>query len=71
MNSDRIALEKLLLADEPTGNLDPHNAEIVLNALSEFPSEGLSVIMVTHNPRAAERAGKRWRIEDGRLIEES
>jgi len=61
---------KVLLADEPTGNLDPENAEIVLNALHEFTAGGGTVVMVTHHPDAAVRADKRWWIRDGKLIEE-
>lgn len=58
---------KLLLADEPTGNLDPDNAERVLIHLSEFAADGGGVILVTHHPGAAARASRRVRLEDGRL----
>jgi putative ABC transport system ATP-binding protein len=58
---------KLLLADEPTGNLDPDNAERVLNHLSEFAAEGGGVILVTHDPEAAARASRSVRLEEGRL----
>ena len=57
----RVALARALLhqpaivfADEPTGNLDPENAGIILNALSEFADAGGAVVMVTHDPAAAE-----------------
>ena len=48
----------LILADEPTGNLDPDNGEEVLTALDDFSLAGGTVLMVTHNPDAAARA--RW-----------
>jgi ABC-type lipoprotein export system ATPase subunit len=59
----------LLLADEPTGNLDPDNAAIVLDAMTEFADAGGAVLLVTHDESAAERAGRRFRIEDGSLSE--
>jgi len=58
---------KLLLADEPTGNLDPDNAERVLSHLSEFAAEGGGVILVTHHPEAAARASRSVRLENGSL----
>ncbi|MBT3191041.1 MAG: ABC transporter ATP-binding protein [Verrucomicrobia bacterium] len=61
---------KVLLADEPTGNLDPENEEIVLKAFDEFTEAGGTVVMVTHHPDAAQRADKRWWIRDGMLVEE-
>ncbi len=61
---------RVLLADEPTGNLDPENAEIVLKAFREFADNGGTVVMVTHHPDAAACADKRWWIRDGVLVEE-
>jgi putative ABC transport system ATP-binding protein len=61
---------KVLLADEPTGNLDPENADIVLEVFHEFAKAGGTVVMVTHHPDAAQRADKRWWIRDGILEEE-
>ena len=46
----------MILADEPTGNLDPDNGEEVLAALDDFSRAGGTVLMVTHNPDAAARA---------------
>lgn len=62
-----LARPKLLLADEPTGNLDPENAEAILNHLAAFAKEGGSVLMVTHDKRAAERANRSIRMEKGRI----
>ena len=50
---------RLLLADEPTGNLDPANAAGLLDLLSEYQREGGTVLMVTHEAYAAERANGR------------
>jgi len=58
---------KLLLADEPVGNLDPENAEIVFQCFSEFTDSGGAVLMVTHNPSDACRAGDAWHLHDGVL----
>lgn len=49
---------KLLLVDEPTGNLDHKNADIVLDMLRKFTDQGNCVLMVTHSKEAAERADK-------------
>jgi putative ABC transport system ATP-binding protein len=62
-----LAKPRLLLADEPTGNLDPENAEGILDHLSAFAEEGGSVLMVTHDDRAAGRATRSIRMEDGRI----
>ena len=58
----------LLLADEPTGNLDPDNATIVLDALREYAGQGASVLMVTHAPEATQRAHRVVHMVAGRLI---
>lgn len=60
---------KLLLADEPTGNLDPANAETVLAHLSEFAAAGGGVLLVTHSTEAAAVAQLRIFMEAGRLVE--
>jgi ABC-type lipoprotein export system ATPase subunit len=59
---------KLLLADEPTGNLDPENAANVLDALREYANEGAAVLMVTHDPQAAQRAHRVITMARGRLV---
>jgi ABC-type lipoprotein export system ATPase subunit len=60
---------KLILADEPTGNLDGENARAVLSSLREFARSGGAVLLVTHDPAAAEYAGRRLRFKEGRLRE--
>jgi ABC-type lipoprotein export system ATPase subunit len=60
---------KLLLADEPTGNLDRDNARIVLGYLAEFAKSGGAVLLVTHDAAAAEFAQRTLRLIEGRLAE--
>jgi putative ABC transport system ATP-binding protein len=60
---------KLLLADEPTGNLDPENSEIVLGYLAEFAGSGGSVLMVTHSNEAARYADRTLFLKAGKLLE--
>ncbi|MCX8038572.1 MAG: ABC transporter ATP-binding protein [Candidatus Sumerlaeia bacterium] len=59
---------KVLLADEPTGNLDGDNAEIVLRGLADFAREGGAVLLVTHDVRAAQYASRILRMKDGRIL---
>lgn len=59
---------KLLLADEPTGNLDRENAVAVLGYLREFAEHGGGVLLVTHDPRAANVADRTVEIRDGQLV---
>jgi putative ABC transport system ATP-binding protein len=61
----------LLLADEPTGNLDSHNAESVMSLLQELHREGATICMVTHDPRFARHAERTIHLFDGRVVEES
>jgi putative ABC transport system ATP-binding protein len=58
---------KLLLADEPTGNLDRENAGLVLDCLSSFARDGGAVLLVTHDSSAAQQASRTVRIQGGRL----
>ena len=60
----------LLLADEPTGNLDRENSEIILGILSEFAQDGGAVLMVTHDDRAREAAEKSLQMNSGKLVDE-
>ena len=55
----------IILADEPTGNLDEKNAEIVLKYLSEFTNNGGAVLLVTHDARAAAYAHRSMQMRDG------
>jgi ABC-type lipoprotein export system ATPase subunit len=59
----------LLLADEPTGNLDDANGQKVLEGLAEHARQGGAVLLVTHDPRAAGLAHREWVMEAGRLLE--
>ena len=58
---------KLLLADEPTGNLDPKNAAGVLDLLNQFHDDGGTVLLVTHDEKAAQRAARVIELEKGKL----
>lgn len=59
---------KLILADEPTGNLDEDNAQTVFGFLSQFVSEGGCVLLVTHDARAAAHATRSLKMGRGQLI---
>ena len=58
---------RLILADEPTGNLDPESREAILSLFDRFISDGRTIVMVTHDPAAAARASRRLRLSDGTL----
>lgn len=60
----------ILLADEPTGNLDPASGRDVLELLREFHQEGHTVLLITHDERIAAAAERRVRLQSGRLQEE-
>jgi putative ABC transport system ATP-binding protein len=61
---------EIILADEPTGNLDSESGEAILELLAQLHREGKTIILVTHNPEAAAYAQRIVRIRDGRLVEE-
>ena len=68
----RVALARMLandpaiiLADEPTGNLDPETGQQIIGFLEEFNAEGRTIVIVTHDPRAAKRAKRTLRLRDG------
>jgi len=58
---------QILLADEPTGNLDRHSGEEVITVLEELNSRGLTLIVVTHDPKIGRRAKRCVRMVDGRI----
>jgi putative ABC transport system ATP-binding protein len=60
----------ILLADEPTGNLDSANGEAVMGLLAELHKEGATICMVTHDPRYARHADRTVHLFDGRIVEE-
>ncbi|MFI1782076.1 ABC transporter ATP-binding protein [Streptomyces rubiginosohelvolus] len=59
----------LLLCDEPTGNLDSDNARNVMELLTDLHADGLTVVVITHDPQVAGRGGRTVTIRDGRLSE--
>jgi putative ABC transport system ATP-binding protein len=74
----RVALARTLasdpaaiLADEPTGNLDPDTRQQVLEFLEELTIEGRTVVMVTHDPAAAARATRIIKLRDAAIISDS
>ncbi len=62
---------KLILADEPTGNLDSKNGEEVLNLLDELNNQGATIVMVTHSPSHADRAHRVIHLFDGHIVTEN
>ena len=60
----------ILLADEPTGNLDSKNGEAVIELLRGLHREGATICMVTHDPRYARHADRTVHLFDGKLIDE-
>lgn len=71
----RVALARMLandpavvLADEPTGNLDPETSRQVIGFLEQINREGKTIVMVTHDPRAAQRAKRTLRLTNGRIL---
>ncbi len=61
----------IILADEPTGNLDSKNAELVMSLLDKLHTEGATICMVTHDPRGAKRAERVIEVFDGRIVSDS
>ena len=60
----------ILLADEPTGNLDSRNGEAVMELLRELHADGATICIVTHDPRYASYADRTIQLFDGRIVEE-
>ena len=73
----RVALARVLandpsviLADEPTGNLDPDTSKQIIALLKEINHEGRTIVMVTHDPNAAQRAKRTLRLVEGAILSE-
>ncbi len=58
----------IILADEPTGNLDSKNAQTVMNLLDKLHQEGVTICMVTHDPASAARASRMIEVFDGTIV---
>jgi putative ABC transport system ATP-binding protein len=65
-----VANPRLILADEPTGNLDTANGEEVMRMLRALNQEGATIVMVTHSPAHADYAGRVVNMLDGRILQE-
>lgn len=66
-----VANPKLILADEPTGNLDSKNGREVMNLLTELNQEGTTIVMVTHSDRDANYAHRIINLFDGKIVTET
>jgi putative ABC transport system ATP-binding protein len=58
----------ILFADEPTGNLDQSNGEILLSLIADYNKKGGTVLLVSHDPKVAEYAGKTVKLQSGKLV---
>jgi putative ABC transport system ATP-binding protein len=66
-----VGKPSILLADEPTGNLDSRNGEAVMGLLQDLHREGATICMVTHDPRFSRAADRTVHLFDGRIVEET
>jgi len=66
-----VTRPQLILADEPTGNLDSANGEEVMNLLSELNNDGTTIIIVTHSPTDADKAHRIVQLFDGHIVTEN
>jgi putative ABC transport system ATP-binding protein len=65
-----VGKPKVLLADEPTGNLDSKNAQMVMDLLSALNKSGSTIVMVTHDPRYAEQTQRQISLFDGKVVDD-
>jgi putative ABC transport system ATP-binding protein len=65
-----VGKPKVLLADEPTGNLDSKNAQMVMDLLSAVHRQGATIVMVTHDAGFAERAQRQVALFDGKVVDD-
>ncbi len=61
----------LLLADEPTGNLDRHSGEAIIELLEALNKQGVTLLMVTHDPKLGQRARRKLTLVDGQIVSDS
>ena len=66
-----VAKPKLILADEPTGNLDSKNSEEVMDILTKLNDNGTTIVMVTHSPADADKANRIIQLFDGHILTEN
>ncbi len=66
-----INAPRLLLADEPTGNLDSANGEAIITLFHQLNREGLTIVVVTHNPTLADAARRQLTLRDGQLVSDT
>lgn len=66
-----VTRPQLILADEPTGNLDSANGEEVMGLLTELNTEGTTIVMVTHSPSDADKAHRIVQLFDGHIVTEN
>jgi putative ABC transport system ATP-binding protein len=65
-----VGRPRVLLADEPTGNLDSKNAQMVMDVLTALHHQGSTIVMVTHDPHWAEQADRQISLFDGKLLDD-
>ena len=65
-----VGKPNVLLADEPTGNLDSKNAQLTMELLDTLHAQGSTIVMVTHDPRFAERAERQVSLFDGKIVDD-
>lgn len=66
-----VSAPKLLLADEPTGNLDSQSGEEIMGIFASLHRDGITIVLVTHEPDIAAHTRRMLRFKDGRLIEDA